>query len=61
MTKEKKLVGIKSDGINTELAKITVRVTKDEDGATISLSDDKTMLFNVSLRDLRNWLREIGI
>ena len=58
MTKTIDTVGMKMDGIKMARTNITVRMTKDKMGMSISLCDDKVMLL-VPIEPIKKELKEM--
>ena len=60
MTKEKIVEGLMSDGYKIKPKKITLRVTVDEFGKSLSLSDDETIMLHIGLEAVKDIIAPVG-
>ena len=59
MYKEKDIKGILTDGKRFNPTNVTVRMTKDERGATLSLTADNKIMIAVSLEDVKDIVKAV--
>jgi len=57
MTKTNVVAGFVFDGYKRKSIPVVCRVTVDESGATLSLSDDKTTQFVIALEDVADMIK----
>lgn len=57
MTKVREVLGIRSNGHQIWPEKITVRVTVDEHGKSLTLSNDRDTMFQVAMEGLEDLVR----
>ena len=60
MTKEKTVNGLKSNGFYIKCKQITLRVTIDENGKSLSLSDDQKVMLMIPLEAVKDIIVPVG-
>ena len=60
MTKEKTINGLFFEGFHVKPKPITLRVTVDERGKSLSLSDDETVLLQIGLEAVKEIIQPVG-
>lgn len=58
-TSEKKVMGMMGDGYSIKPMMLTVRITADERGKSLSLSDDKSVILMIPLEAIEKRLKEV--